>query len=64
MATLGGIGFTVSLFIAGLAFTDEDLVTEATVGVFVGSGTAALLGALVLLAPRLVARLRRTPAAG
>jgi Na+:H+ antiporter, NhaA family len=64
VAALGGIGFTVSLFIAGLAFEDEELVTEATVGVFIGSGLAALLGAVVLLAPRLVTALRRQVAAG
>ena len=37
LAALGGIGFTVSLFIAELAFTDEALVNEAKVGIFAGS---------------------------
>jgi Na+/H+ antiporter NhaA len=43
-ATLAGIGFTVSLFIAELAFTDEALRDEAKVGVLVASVLAAVLG--------------------
>lgn len=43
-AALAGIGFTVSLFITELAFTDEAIRTEAKVGIIAGSLTAALLG--------------------
>lgn len=43
-AALAGIGFTISLFIAELAFTDEQLRTEAKVGILVGSLLAAALG--------------------
>ena len=49
VAALGGIGFTVALFIADLAFTDERLITEAKVGIFAGSITAALFGLGLLL---------------
>jgi NhaA family Na+:H+ antiporter len=48
VAALGGIGFTVSLFIADLAFTDPFLTDSAKVGIFIGSITAGTLGALLL----------------
>lgn len=44
IAALGGIGFTVSLFIADLAFEDDLLVDQAKVGIFIGSIAAALIG--------------------
>jgi NhaA family Na+:H+ antiporter len=47
-ATLSGIGFTISLFIADLAFADDGLREEATIGVLAGSLTAAVLGVLLL----------------
>ncbi len=48
-SAVAGIGFTVSLFIAGLAFTDSRLVDEAKIGVLVASVVAGTLGALLLL---------------
>ncbi|HST38993.1 MAG TPA: Na+/H+ antiporter NhaA [Conexibacter sp.] len=48
VAALGGIGFTVSLFIADLAFTDPLLTDAAKVGIFLGSIAAGTLGALLL----------------
>jgi len=48
---LGGIGFTVSLFITGLAFHSEALQAEAKVGILAGSLIAALAGAAVLARP-------------
>ena len=45
---VGGIGFTVSLFITALAFTDEALQAQAKVGILSGSALAALLGAAIL----------------
>jgi NhaA family Na+:H+ antiporter len=46
-AALGGIGFTVSLFIADIAFTGA-LLSQAKVGILFGSATAAVLGAGLL----------------
>lgn len=45
---LGGIGFTMSLFIAGLAFPDGSLVDESKMGIFAAS-IAAGLGGWILL---------------
>ena len=51
VAVVGGIGFTVSLFVAGLAFPGEPLLTnDAKVGILVASALAALLGMGALLA--------------
>jgi NhaA family Na+:H+ antiporter len=46
---LAGIGFTMALFIAGLALADETLGT-AKVGILLGSGVAAVLGLAILRA--------------
>jgi Na+:H+ antiporter, NhaA family len=43
-AWLGGIGFTMSLFIAQLAFADAAVVELAKVGILSGSAAAALVG--------------------
>jgi NhaA family Na+:H+ antiporter len=48
VAVLCGIGFTMSLFIAGLAFADLVLLDEAKVGILAGSFVSALAGSLVL----------------
>jgi NhaA family Na+:H+ antiporter len=47
-ATLAGIGFTISLFIADLAFGDGPLKDQATIGILAGSVVAALLGVVLL----------------
>jgi NhaA family Na+:H+ antiporter len=47
-AALAGIGFTISLFIAELAFDDEHLVDQAKIGILAGSLIAAMLGTLLL----------------
>ena len=67
VSLLAGIGFTMSLFIGGLAFPgDATLAGEVKVGVLAGSLLSALAGYLVLqfapprraLAQRLIARRR------
>jgi NhaA family Na+:H+ antiporter len=54
VACLGGIGFTMALFIAALAFEGTALLPPAKIGVLVASVLAALLGwaALTLAARR------------
>jgi Na+:H+ antiporter, NhaA family len=41
---LTGVGFTMSIFIATLAFADENLLGAAKLGVLAGSSAAAVLG--------------------
>lgn len=48
MAALAGIGFTVSLFIAGLAFGAGPMVAEAKIGILAASALAAVAGSLML----------------
>jgi NhaA family Na+:H+ antiporter len=45
---LGGIGFTMALFISTLAFADEALIEVAKTGVLLGSVLSALAGSLIL----------------
>ncbi|HEX8730350.1 MAG TPA: Na+/H+ antiporter NhaA, partial [Ktedonobacterales bacterium] len=53
VAFLGGIGFTMSLFITDLAFEAGSLVTHAKVGILLGSLLAGTAGWLLLRgAPR------------
>ncbi len=49
IAALGGIGFTVSLFIAQLAYTDQLTIDTAKFGIFAGSIVSAVLGVAILL---------------
>ena len=48
LAVLGGTGFTVSLFITDLAFTDPALTALSKIGILIGSVTAAVVGYAVL----------------
>lgn len=48
LGLLASIGFTMSLFIASLAFTDEVHVVQAKIGIFTASIIGGVLGYLVL----------------
>ena len=48
VAALGGIGFTVSLFIAELSFESEQLLEYAKIGIFTGSIASAIIGVFLL----------------
>jgi NhaA family Na+:H+ antiporter len=52
VALVAGIGFTVSLFVADLAFADDALLAEAKLGVLAASLVAGGLGALTLVSRR------------
>jgi len=52
VAILCGIGFTMSLFIGLLAFTDPAQIAETKLAVLWGSILSALVGAVVLLWPK------------
>jgi Na+:H+ antiporter, NhaA family len=58
LGVVAGVGFTMALFIAQLAFTDTRLLAAAKLGVLAASGIAAIVGLVlgrVLLAPGAVA---------
>ncbi len=61
IAALGGIGFTVSLFIADLAYSDAVLTETAKIGILAGSLLGGVLGALILGTARGGAGKGRTP---
>ena len=46
---LGGVGFTMSIFVANLAFPDEGLVATAKLGILAASLLAGVLGFVLLL---------------
>jgi NhaA family Na+:H+ antiporter len=48
LAALAGIGFTVSMFVTELAFTDAALADSAKVGIFIGSGLSGIIGYTML----------------
>jgi NhaA family Na+:H+ antiporter len=45
---VAGIGFTVAIFIAGLAFRNEALYTQSRIAIVIGSVCAAAIGAALL----------------
>ncbi len=48
IAGIAGIGFTVSIFVAGLAFDEVALQDEAKVGILVASVVAGVVGSILL----------------
>jgi len=48
VSLLGGIGFTMSIFISELAFTDAAMIADAKIAIFVASILAGICGYLVL----------------
>jgi NhaA family Na+:H+ antiporter len=48
LSAVAGIGFTVSLFVAGLAFADPQMTDLAKLGIFSGSLIAGIIGSIVL----------------
>ncbi len=52
VAAVAGIGFTVSLFIAALAFSDPGILAAAKVGILGASIMAGVIGAMLLTATR------------
>ena len=53
VGALAGIGFTVSLFVAGLAFDDEPILqNKAKIGILAASLIAAAFGSVILLRRR------------
>ncbi|MGV6811645.1 MAG: Na+/H+ antiporter NhaA [Brevirhabdus sp.] len=59
VACLAGIGFTMSLFIGGLSFSDAEMMNQVRLGVLSGSIVSAVVGYSVLM---LVGRTGDTPA--
>ena len=45
---LGGIGFTMSMFISNLAFEDAETVTASKLSILIGSSLSAVTGLLIL----------------
>ena len=50
LGVLGGIGFTMSIFIDNLAFTDAALIDTGKVAILITSATAAVVGYLIFSA--------------
>jgi NhaA family Na+:H+ antiporter len=48
LAMLGGVGFTISLFISDLAFSEQSIIDMAKIGVFAASLLSGVLGFLLL----------------
>ena len=48
LGCIAGIGFTMSLFIGALAFSDPTLAAPVRVGVYAGSIVAAIAGLVIL----------------
>jgi Na+:H+ antiporter, NhaA family len=49
---LAGIGLTMSLFMTGLAFTDDAQLTAAKLGILIASCCAGITGSVILVRTR------------
>lgn len=49
LSAVAGIGFTVALFVTGLAFADPAMADLAKVGIFMGSLVAGVIGSLIII---------------
>lgn len=49
VACLGGIGFTMSIFVDTLAFTDAEIISRGKIAILMGSLASALLGTFLIL---------------
>ena len=49
VACLGGIGFTMSLFVDSLAYSDPHLVDRGKIAILMGSTAAAVAGVVLIL---------------
>jgi NhaA family Na+:H+ antiporter len=52
VSLLGGIGFTMSIFIANLAFENTDIITGSKISIILASLFSALIGLLILRTQR------------
>jgi NhaA family Na+:H+ antiporter len=52
VASIAGIGFTVSLFVTELAFDDETIIADAKLGVLAASLVSAAIGSALVVAAR------------
>ena len=48
VACLGGIGFTMSIFVDSLAYTDSDIIARGKIAILMGSAAAAVLGMILI----------------
>ena len=51
---LGGIGFTMSMFISNLAFTDAELISNSKLSILIASTLSAIAGLTVFLTNRTI----------
>ncbi len=49
VACLGGIGFTMSLFVDSLAYTDPGLIDRGKIAILMGSTAAAVMGSVLIV---------------